>query len=195
LSPLLFFPVKACTFIGKNNLASFFGHAISAIALGKTFPKNWNTTKVILLGAICSVIPDADVLAFSFGIPYASIFGHRGITHSILFAFVLGLALYWLFFRTSFPGKKGVAVSAFLITCTLSHGILDALTTGGLGVGFFIPFDNDRYFLPWQVIQVSPIGAGKFFSKWGLKVLWSEFLWIGIPAIIYTTTLRIIRRK
>jgi len=56
---------------------------------------------------------------------------------------------------------------------------LDAMTDGGLGVAFFAPFDNHRYFLPWTPIRVSPTGVGRFFTDRGLVVLQSELLWIG----------------
>jgi inner membrane protein len=61
--------------------------------------------------------------------------------------------------------------------------LLDAMTDGGLGVAFFSPFDNHRYFLPWTPIRVSPIGAARFWSARGLAVLRSEFFWIWLPAI------------
>jgi inner membrane protein len=48
----------------------------------------------------------------------------------------------------------------------------------------FAPFDNTRYFLPWRPIVVSPIGVGAFFSRWGLEVLASESVWVGIPAVV-----------
>jgi inner membrane protein len=48
---------------------------------------------------------------------------------------------------------------------TISHGILDAITTGGRGVGFFIPFDNTRYFLPFKGIKVSPSSPGDILSE------------------------------
>jgi inner membrane protein len=35
------------------------------------------------------MLPDADVLAFKPGVAYGNIFGHRGFTHSLLFAFVV----------------------------------------------------------------------------------------------------------
>ena len=52
-----------------------------------------------------------------------------------------------------------VATFAFLFLCTMSHALLDALTDGGLGVAFFSPFSNERYFFPWTPIRVS-----RFFS-------------------------------
>ena len=37
---------------------------------------------------------------------------------------------------------------------------------------------------PFRPIQVSPLGASNFFSEWGLAVLVSEAIWIGVPALI-----------
>jgi inner membrane protein len=54
------------------------------------------------------------------------------------------------------------------------------MTTGGLGVAFFSPFSNERYFLPWRPIRVSPLSAG-FFSARGLAVLASELKWVWLP--------------
>jgi membrane-bound metal-dependent hydrolase YbcI (DUF457 family) len=42
------------------------------------------------------------------------------------------------------------------------------MTNGGRGVGFFIPFSNRRYFLPFRPIRVSPIGAEHFAAKAGV---------------------------
>ncbi|MHC4444672.1 MAG: hypothetical protein ACYTF1_17650 [Planctomycetota bacterium] len=41
---------------------------------------------------------------------------------------------------------------------TASHGLLYALTDGGLGIALLSPFDTTRYFFGWIPIQVSPIG-------------------------------------
>ena len=43
---------------------------------------------LIAVAAITSSLPDADVAAFGFGIPYDHPLGHRGFTHSIAFAVV-----------------------------------------------------------------------------------------------------------
>ena len=57
------------------------------------------------------------------------------------------------------------------------------MTDGGLGVAFFAPFDDTRYFFPFRPIKVSPIGLS-FFSARGLDVIWSEFLLVCIPGTI-----------
>ena len=77
---------------------------------------------------------------------------------------------------------------------TASHGFLDAMTDGGLGIAFFSPFDNDRYFLPWRPIHVAPIGISRFFTTRGLAVMRSEFLWIWVPAAALAISAWLLRR-
>src|SRR5678815_3579050 len=79
--------------------------------------------------------------------------------------------------------SHGTAPFVRFTPVTASHGLLDALTNGGRGIGFFAPFSNHRYFFPWRPIQVSPIGVG-FFSPRGLRVLASEAGWIWVPSAI-----------
>lgn len=66
----------------------------------------------------------------------------------------------------------------------MSHGILDAMTNGGRGVGFLIPFDNKRFFFPCRNILVSPIGTQEFFSSWGIKVIFSEIKHVTFPCFL-----------
>jgi inner membrane protein len=70
-----------------------------------------------------------------------------------------------------------------LISCA-SHGLLDALTDGGLGVAFLSPLSNHRYFLPWHPIAVSPLDVDLIFSAWGLRVLRSEVLCVWLPCAL-----------
>lgn len=132
--------------------------------------------RVLFAGVLGTIVPDADVVAFVFGIPYEHTFGHRGFTHSIAFA-LLFAALATLLVR----GR--IAAFTFVFVCTMSHGVLDAFTDGGLGIAFFSPFSNERYFFPWQPIRVSPLGAG-FFSARGLETLKSELVWVWVPCVV-----------
>ena len=176
-------------------MASAFSHALVAITLGKTYAKPKSLYKFLALGVFCVVIPDADVLAFKFAIPYDHFWGHRGFTHSLSFAFILSFAITSLFYRkTNLLGKTGLRYILFFFLCTASHPVLDAMTSGGLGVAFFAPFDNNRYFFPWRPIQVSPVYIHQFFGAWGLKVLKSEAIWVGIPCAIYAVVISLIKR-
>ncbi|WP_047548018.1 metal-dependent hydrolase [Psychroserpens sp. Hel_I_66] len=170
-------------------MASIFGHGLVAYTTAKVIDSK--SSKLLVFLAISSaMLPDLDVIGYFYGIDYSSPFGHRGLTHSILFAFL------WTGLLTFFFGKsKKLTFAIIICLSTLSHGILDAMTSGGRGVGFFIPFDNSRYFLPFRGIKVSPIGIENFFSEWGLKVIWSELYYIGLPCLIILVVQFFIRRK
>ena len=168
-------------------MASIFGHGLVAYTTSKLVDSK--SSKLLLILAISSaVLPDLDVLAFKFGIDYLHPFGHRGFTHSILFALIWSLLLSVLFGKAR---KLTFLIAIFL--STLSHGVFDAMTTGGKGVGFLIPFDNSRFFFPFRPIKVSPIGINEFFSEWGINVLLSELKYIGIPCFIVLIILYLIK--
>ncbi len=68
------------------DVASAFSHAVAALGIGACFYRPGTPKRVWVIGAFCSVIPDLDVLGFRFGIHYSDFWGHRGFTHSLLFA-------------------------------------------------------------------------------------------------------------
>ena len=171
-------------------MASAFTHAFFGTASGVIYSTRRVHARLYLLAAACAVLPDADVLAFDFGIPYESMFGHRGITHSLAFALLLGFGTAALFFRNA-PNRRSLAI--FFSLATASHGVLDALTNGGRGVAFFAPFTGERFFFPFRPIQVSPIGVGEFFSDWGLQVIESEMLWVWLPTAFVLALVLILR--
>jgi len=139
------------------------------------------TWPVLLSGAVCSIVPDLDVIGFYFGIHYGDLWGHRGMTHSLLFAALLSTALVAMWYRQkAWAAQVGIFVYLFL--CTASHGVLDALSDGGLGVAFFSPFNTSRYFFSTRPVVVSPIGISTFFSEDAFHVLVSEVKWIWLPA-------------
>jgi inner membrane protein len=166
-------------------LASVISHAVAAVGIGACFYKPDIPKRIWVAGALCSIIPDLDVIGFRFGIHYGDFLGHRGFTHSLLFAALLTTVTAWIvLFRADVAKFSQWWLVLYLFLATASHGILDAMTDGGLGVAFFSPFNNDRYFLPWRPIRVSPIGVSRFFSSHGYAVLKSEFIWIWVPTIL-----------
>lgn len=175
-------------------MASVFGHAFAAIAVGEIYPKSMNSWKFIGLGILCSILPDADVITFQLGIPYEHLFGHRGFFHSFLFAGILGFFVTLIFYHREIWRWKGLALFLYFTICTASHSLLDAMTSGGLGVAFFSPWDNTRNFLPWRPIKVSPIGIENFFSEWGWQVIKIELVWIGLPSLFIIITSGLVKR-
>jgi inner membrane protein len=161
-----------------------FSHAIAAAAITTALGRPGWPRRVWLAAILCAVAPDADVVAFWYGMPWGHVLGHRGITHSLPFAALLGAAVAWLAFRgPAWQGRRG-ALWALLFVVTASHGALDALTDGGSGIAFLAPFDDTRHFLPWQPISVSPISIERFLSERGLQVLQSEAYWVWLPSAI-----------
>ncbi len=178
-------------------MASAFTHALVAYTIGKVYPKRRHLFKLFALGVFCAVIPDADVLMFKLGYDYGHVLGHRGFFHSLLFSFLMAVVLTRIFYyKTAWFSKTSLLIISYLFLCAASHGLLDAMTTGGKGVAFFAPFDNTRYFMPesWRVIKVSPMSISRFFSEWGWRVIKSEAFWVGIPCLVVLTITGLVRR-
>lgn len=173
-------------------MASVFSHAVVALALGKGFRIEKRGKQSFLLGIFCSIVPDLDVIGFYYGIQYGEVWGHRGVTHSLFFATMLALILTVVFYLRS-PASVMSRTSLYLFACGSSHGFLDAMTNGGLGVAFFSPFNTTRYFLEFRPVTVSPIGVHQFFTERGAQVLISEFKWIWLPSLVFVAALELFK--
>ena len=166
-------------------MPTFVSHAAVAVAAGVAFAPRDVPNQFWPLAILCSILPDADVFGFYFGIPYHHVLGHRGFFHSPFFGLLLGALVVSVSFSSAdiFSGRWFFYLIFFSLL-TASHGILDAFTNGGLGIALFSPFDNTRHFFPWTPIEVSPIGVRAFFSRWGLAVLKSELQWVWLPCFV-----------
>ncbi|MDV6236469.1 metal-dependent hydrolase [Leptospira ellisii] len=146
--------------------------------------------RLFLAGIVFSILPDADVIAFKLGIPYESEWGHRGFSHSILFGFSLSILACVL---TGWFRARIEIVLLYLFVSILSHGVLDAMTNGGLGVGFLIPYSSERFFFELRPIRVSPIGIKNFLTERGIAVLKSEWSAVWIPLLSVSASLFLLR--
>ena len=172
-------------------MPTIFSHAIAAAAVAHAYPEERLPPRFWMWTAVCAMLPDADVIGFPFGIRYADMLGHRGLSHSFFFAAVVGIVV------AARCGERSVRrgwLAVYFALVTASHALLDALTDGGLGVALFAPFSNERYFLPWRPIEVSPIGPG-FFSARGASVIASELRWIWVPSAIFAALVSLRRRR
>ncbi len=151
------------------------------LAVGAGLGRQTIPRRLLVAGMLGAMLPDLDVVGFRLGIAYASDLGHRGFSHSLLFAAVAALiaAAAWRYFQV-----RARTVFAFLFLSIASHGILDCLTNGGHGVALLWPFSSTRFFAPAHPIQVSPIGLSRFLSPRGLEVLMSEARWVWIPCLM-----------
>ncbi|WNG40530.1 metal-dependent hydrolase [Archangium violaceum] len=151
------------------------GHVAVGMALGRlgagAAPPGRVAASMLLLSAL-AMLPDADVIAFKLGIPYAATWGHRGASHSLFLAAGVALAI-----AAGTLVARGPALKVGLLSFAAlgSHGLLDAMTTGGLGAALLWPIDNLRYFFPLRPIPVAPIGA-RMLSARGLYVVMVELV-------------------
>ncbi|MGL4668429.1 MAG: metal-dependent hydrolase [Saezia sp.] len=160
---------------------------LARVACGKKTISN----RLLCAGLAVSILPDLDVVMFKFGVAYANQFGHRGASHSLLL--VLILALLAMCFARSL---KSTRMQAFLFVglCALSHSVLDALTRGGLGVGWLWPWDQTRYLFPYTPIEASPFNPKHFLEMRGIRVLISELIWVWLPLGVSAILLRLWRK-
>ena len=172
-------------------MPTIIAHAAVPLAVGLGLGPKAIPRRLLVTGVVASMLPDLDVLAFPLGIAYSDPFSHRGFSHSLFVAMVIAAS------ASLFSGRLGASrfiVFAFMLISTASHGLLDMLTNGGLGVAYFWPLTDRRFFFDARVIQVSPIGYS-FFSAGGLGALASELIWVWLPASVVLVVLLLLRRR
>ena len=163
-------------------MATPISHLAVPLALTAALGPDVVPPALMALALACAVLPDIDALGLWLGIPYDHPFGHRGFTHSLPFSVALAGVGYLL--APEVGAEPSIAFLVLLVSAA-SHGLLDALTNGGLGIAFFSPFSNRRYFLPWRVIEVSPLSLSGLFSRRGLRVLGSEARYVWVPCVVF----------
>jgi inner membrane protein len=167
-------------------------HTLVGLGLAEVFAVRQMPPAFYGLSAALSLVPDLDVMAFRFGIPYGSRYGHRGFSHSLCCAALVSLLV--AAGGASYFDVSWWLLAGFAFVVVVAHSLLDALTNGGMGIAFFSPFNDRRYFLPWRPVQVSPIGLG-VFSRWGLRALLSEIVWIWLPLAVLVGAVVLVRAR
>ena len=162
-------------------MPTVFSHPAVPLALRVGLGREIVSPRLLLAGMLASVLPDLDVMTLRLGMEYPQALGHRGFSHSLLFAALVALA--GAAAHRALHCRFGRAVG-FLFVSTASHGLLDAFTNGGIGIAFLWPWSEVRSFAPeaLRVIEVSPISVSRFLSWRGVEVLFSELCWIWLPA-------------
>jgi len=157
------------------------GHVAVGMAAARAYdPARGARWQSMAFWSALSLLPDSDVVGFVRGVPYGAPWGHRGATHSLTLALAGALAVALV---ARVRGRPFVRTIAFASIVLASHGILDAMTDGGLGISLLWPFSLTRFFAPWRPIVVAPIGAD-FFTLYGATVAASEVVLFS-PLLLY----------
>ncbi len=149
------------------------GHLAVGMACGRAYAPDDRALakKAMIAFSVISLWPDVDAVGFSFGVHYGDPWGHRGATHSLTFALLIGLVAFAFAKRKNLPALR---TALFAGGVAASHGLLDTMTYGGgLGCALFWPFSYERFWAPVRFIPIAPIGM-HLFSPRGLYVMLFE---------------------
>jgi inner membrane protein len=167
------------------NMASF-GHLAVGMMAGRFHSSGQRGAPrarcwtAILFFALLALLPDADVVLVALGMPDRGAAGHRGATHSLVTALVIGVAGGIVAWRL---GWNGVRTAVAITIALASHGLLDALAKGGRGIPLFWPISEHRFWAPWRILPDAPRGI-HFLSWRGLSAASLEFLYF-LPVTVY----------
>lgn len=138
------------------------GHVAVGLAVSRHaggLPRRW----AMPLLAGLAVLPDLDVVANLLGAGYFSPIAHRGIFHSPFFAALVALGAALL---ARALGGEPLRWGLLVLLAVGSHGLLDSLTEGDLGVPLAWPFSARRFHAPRVPFPMTPVRL----SLHGLKV-------------------------
>lgn len=142
--------------------------------------------RAAVFGAMAGALPDVDVLFSINGDFIDQLLTHRGVTHSLFFAPVVGPVLGWLVWRRERRKDPNVAsreLRYWIIALTLailSHPLLDLLTT--YGTQLLMPFSDTRFAINAMPI-IDPVYTALLIGGLLLARLWPD------KALIHTIAL------
>jgi inner membrane protein len=166
-------------------MATLYTHAVAGLGIARLYTARPMPWAYWGLAVLLPIIPDLDVLStYDYGTPL----GHRGITHSLLFALVLGMVAAGATCRRLRVRWWSLAFLFFLVIA--SHGLLDAMTTRSEGIPFFWPLAA-RYG-NWGLIPVSDVGF-ELPDPRSSRALQSELLWIWLPTALLVGVVTVYR--
>jgi inner membrane protein len=115
------------------------GACVGEIILGKQLVK-----RALVWGIIAQNLPDIDSAASLFTSADKAFLIHRGITHSIFFAIVIGMCLAFIAKKNHYKIYIPFATLAFFFCFQLAlHDLLDACNS--YGTGLLEPFSHHRF--------------------------------------------------
>lgn len=154
-------------------------HFAPAVALAVALGPRRVGWRWMVAGAVCGVMPDLDFLSIKMGFDrYSGTYGHRGFTHSLGFALLIGL-LGALWPSSAAPGwRRRAGRGAFLALCTASHPLLDSLFDVGICSAWHWPLDGARHCFDWRPVPMQGV------ALFGEERFLMELQWIAVPLLV-----------
>lgn len=147
-------------------------HLVTGAALGEVLAGKRLGKGGLLIGALASSLPDVDVAANLFSDPVTAAWLHRGITHSVFFAFAASFFLAKIFKRALHASEISFHRWFYLfLSCILLHDFLDLLTS--YGTGLLEPFSGARFSLNLFFVA-DPFFTFPFLAVFILLLAWKH---------------------
>lgn len=117
---------------------------------------------------VLSLLPDLDLIGRGLGRADGMALGHRGAFHSLAAAVIVAAACAVAASRLwKLPARRAFLFAGLVVA---SHGALDMLDTGNLGVKYLWPFTSRHFFWPWRFLPGPPPGEN-WLSLQGARVV------------------------
>ena len=160
-------------------------HFAPAVALAVALGPRRVGWRLMVAGAVCGVMPDLDFLSIKMGFDrYSGTYGHRGFTHSLGFALLIGLVgALW----PADGWRRRLGRGAFLALCTASHPLLDSLFDVGICSAWLWPLDGARHCLDWRPVPMRGI------ALFGAQRFMLELQWVGLPLLVLANAGMLVR--
>lgn len=158
-------------------------HAAVGYAIASWARADAPARRLGIVAAACAALPDID---WPWNVATTSLFSHRAITHSLLFAAVSAALATWLCFTRPQRSINGKTILLVLGCAALSHACLDALSSYSYGIEFFAPFWQQRLRFLW-----TPLGRPGGTVAGQLR---QELFVVFLPAVVLATVGLWVRR-
>jgi inner membrane protein len=166
------------------------------LILGRAYEARSPGERVVVMAAFggLALLPDLDIVGASVGMASNDIvYGHRGCSHSLLFAVALSV-LVWGIARKW--GSRPLFTALLAFAAVASHGVLDSMTYTTRGIAFFWPLTDVRIALPWRPIPPAPMATTEFLGHRGIQVMGVELVYfVPLLLVAFSPTLAWWRRQ
>ncbi|OFZ50393.1 MAG: hypothetical protein A2381_13430 [Bdellovibrionales bacterium RIFOXYB1_FULL_37_110] len=164
-------------------MPSVIGHTLigsTCYTLLRTNRNNYSFLRLLLLSALASNLPDADVLFHFLNLSHIAFLSHRGgFFHSVYFALFGGIIISYMGYRKE-PARTKYLLGIYFCILIILHSIFDAMTEG-IGVAFFYPIYEKKLSLPFTPLLPAGFSAKAFIQNPAIS---RELFIVWIPSMI-----------